>query len=109
MDYGKYLFRQQKSQSKNRTTSKKADMKSLRITYKIGEHDLQVKARQARKFAENRHPLKITLQLRGRENQFSDIAAEKMHHFVDSLSDIYKAEGSVKKMGNTFQAILYPR
>ncbi|HRI36614.1 MAG TPA: translation initiation factor IF-3 [bacterium] len=64
MDYGKHLFRQQKNQNKNRAASKKAEMKTLKITYKIGEHDLSVRANQAKKFAEHRHPLKVTLQLR---------------------------------------------
>jgi translation initiation factor IF-3 len=109
MDYGKHLFRQQKSQNKNRSSSKKAEMKTLKITYKISDHDLDVRANQAKKFAEHRHPLKVMLQLRGRENQFVDIASAKMHDFIAKISEFYKIEGSVKKIGTAFHAMLNPK
>lgn len=109
MDYGKHLFRQQKSQNKNRSASKKAEMKTLKITYKISEHDLEVRANQAKKFAEHRHPLKVMLQLRGRENQFVGIAADKMDSFIKMISEYYKLEGTVKKIGTAFHAMLNPK
>lgn len=64
MDYGKFLFKQQKNLSHGKTTSKKADVKTLKITYKIGEHDLQIRRNQAEKFASLGHPLKVMLTLR---------------------------------------------
>jgi translation initiation factor IF-3 len=51
MDYGKFLFKQQKNQSHGRTSAKKADVKTLKITYKIGDHDLDIRRKQAEKFA----------------------------------------------------------
>jgi translation initiation factor IF-3 len=39
-------------------------MKTLRITYKISEHDLDTKKRQALKFAKSGHPLRVILILR---------------------------------------------
>jgi translation initiation factor IF-3 len=44
--------------------------------------------------------------LRGRENQYSEIAAEKMKNFVESLDELYKLDGQLKKSGNTFNAML---
>jgi translation initiation factor IF-3 len=46
--------------------------------------------------------------LKGRENQYAEIAQEKMESFVKSLSEIYKLEGQIKKSGNTFNAMLKP-
>jgi translation initiation factor IF-3 len=70
MDYGKFLFKQQKQQSKNRSQAKKTEQKTLKITYKIEDHDLEVRRNQAEKFAQDGHPLKVELRLRGRENNF---------------------------------------
>lgn len=64
MDYGKFLFKQQKNISKNRVQSKQADLKTVKITYKIGDHDLQIRREQALKFGKAGHPLRVMLQLR---------------------------------------------
>ena len=64
MDYGKFLFKQQKSQSVNKTQSRKADLKTLKLTYKIEDHDLNIRRMQAEKFSAAGHPLKIYLQLK---------------------------------------------
>jgi translation initiation factor IF-3 len=68
MDYGKFLFKQQKSQ--NKSHSKKTEVKTIKLTYKIGDHDLEIRKNQAVKFAAAGHPLKIILSLRGRENHY---------------------------------------
>jgi translation initiation factor IF-3 len=44
--------------------------------------------------------------LRGRENQYSEIAADKMKTFIESLEELYKLDGQIKKSGNTFNAML---
>ena len=50
MDYGKFLFKQQKTQAQARSNSKKADVKTLKLTYKIGDHDIDIRRGQALKF-----------------------------------------------------------
>lgn len=47
IDYGKFLFKQQKQQSHNKSQAKKTEMKTMKLTYKIGEHDLEVRRKQA--------------------------------------------------------------
>ncbi len=110
MDYGKYLFKQQKQQSHNKNQSKKTDVKTLKLTYKIGDHDLEIRKNQAVRFAQDGHPLKIMLQLRGRENQYEQIAQEKIRDFITSLAHVYKQEANTKllKQGTTFNITLYP-
>ncbi len=106
LDYWKFLYRQKKQASKQKQQSKAPDLKTIRITFKIGEHDLQIKAKQAEKFAEHGHPIKVSLMLRWRENQYSDIALEKMQSFVSMLEDTYRLDWDIKKNWNTFVAML---
>ena len=73
-------------------------MKTIRLTYKIGEHDLEVKKKQVEKFFEDGNPLKITLMLRGRENHYGDLASEKINNFVQSIEEIYKLDSPIKRM-----------
>ncbi|MCK9272312.1 translation initiation factor IF-3 [Candidatus Gracilibacteria bacterium] len=106
MDYGKFLFKQQKNISKSKSNSKRNEIKTLRLTYKMGDHDLEVRRNQAIKFAKEGHPLKINLMLRGRENHFEKAAIEKIEQFINSLTDIYKLEGKIIKTGTVFNVML---
>lgn len=55
--------------------------------------------------------MKVILQLRGRENQYEDIAVEKIEEFIASVEDFYKQDEKTKiqKHGNTFNIILHPK
>lgn len=108
LDYGKFLYRQKKQDQKNKQKWKAPDLKTIRITFKIGDHDLLIRRKQAEKFGAAHHPLKISLMLRWRENHYAGLASEKMNSFVESLSEIYKLEWEVRKNGNTFIAMLKP-
>jgi len=106
IDYWKFLYRQKKQQQKQQQKWKSPDMKTIRITYKIGEHDLEVKKKQVAKFAEDWHPLKVSLMLRWRENHYGDLAAEKIESFIESISEFYTPHAPVKRAGNTFNVLL---
>lgn len=108
LDYWKFLYKQKKQDQKNKQKGKAPDLKTIRITYKIWEHDLEIRKKQAIKFGEAHHPLKVSLMLRWRENHYGELASEKMTSFVKCLSDIYKLEGQIKRSGNTFTAMLKP-
>lgn len=109
VDYGKYLYKQKKQEQKQKAKWRAPDMKTIRITYKIGDHDLDVKKKQAAKFAEDGHPLKVSLMLRGRENHYGDLAAKKMEQFIDSISEYYTPQAPIKRAGNTFNVLLKPK
>lgn len=106
LDYGKYLYRQKKQDQKNKQKWKSPDLKTIRISFKIWDHDLEIRKKQAEKFAKWAHPLKVTLMLRGRENHYEGLAREKMTNFVASLEEIYKLEWQIKKAWNVFIAMM---
>ena len=106
LDYWKYLYRQKKQEQKNKQKWKAPDLKTIRITFKIWDHDLEIRKKQAEKFWSLGHPLKVTLMLRWRENHYTDLASEKMNSFIESLKETYKVEWQVRKNWNTFIAML---
>jgi len=108
LDYGKYLYRQNKIDQKHKRMQKQAEMKGIRITFRIDKHDIETKIRQARQFIEDRNSVKITLVFRGREAAYSDIAKEKLDLFYDSLKDIAHKDQGPKRQGNTMFMILTP-
>jgi translation initiation factor IF-3 len=106
LDYGKYLYRAKKQEQKQKQKGRAPDMKTIRITYKIGEHDLEVKKKQVEKFAADGHPLKVSLMLRGRENHYGDLAQQKMESFIQSIAEFYTPHAPVQRTGNMFNVTL---
>lgn len=109
LDYGKFLYKQKKQDQKNKQKSKAPDLKTVKITFKIGEHDLEVKKNQASKFAQAWHPLKVVLALRWRENQYEDIAREKIESFIVMLDDFYKIDKKLVKNWSNFIVMMLPK
>lgn len=64
---------------------KKVDTKVIRLSVRIGWHDLEVRLDQAIKFLQRGHKLKIELILKGREKQHPEKAIEIINDFVKQL------------------------
>ncbi len=106
LDYGKYQYHQKKVETKHRKMQKKTEVKGVRMGFKTGDHDLKVKAKQARKFLEAGNSVKVSLIFRGREAIYKDLAREKMMKFFEELKDIAVLEAPPKGQGNTLIMIL---
>ena len=81
IDYGKYLYQQKKKEKKTRASQ----VKGVRLRFNISVHDMETKAKQAKKFLEAGNKVKIELILRGREKALKDYAKEKLEKFLELL------------------------
>lgn len=88
MNYGKYKFEQAKREKESKKNQKAMEVKEIRITPNIEEHDFEFKAKNARKFLENGNKVKITLRFRGRELNYIKAGGENLNKFIEELSDI---------------------
>lgn len=96
-DQGKYLYQLEKKERAARKT--KQELKGIRLKYNISPHDLEIKARQAEKFLEKGNPVRIEMQLRGREKYLRDFAKEKIDKFLELVQKNLqiKVEQELKK------------
>ena len=67
MNYGKYKFEQAKKEKESRKNQKAVEIKEIRVSSNIGEHDFNFKSKNARSFLESGNKVKFTLRFRGRE------------------------------------------
>ena len=88
MNYGKYKFEQAKREKEAKKKQKTFELKEIRITPNIEEHDFSFKAKNARKFIEDGNKVKITVRFRGRELNYVKIGEQELNHFIEELSDI---------------------
>ncbi|MCX5921986.1 MAG: translation initiation factor IF-3 [Candidatus Dependentiae bacterium] len=68
MNLGKVLYEKKKKQSESKKHQKVIQVKEIKLSPKIGEHDYQTKMNQAIQFLKDGKRLKVTLFFKGREN-----------------------------------------
>lgn len=98
MDHGKYLYHLKKKEAKAKH-SHVGELKGIRLTFAISEHDLKTRAIQAEKFLNKGNKIRIELVLRGREKAHQDFAREKVQKFIEllKLTTPIKIERELKK------------
>lgn len=102
LDYDKYRYQQDKKTSKKKLPSQ--EVKEIRLSLKIEEHDWQVKLRKAKKFLEKGHKVKVVLRAFGRELLFRDRILNQIERFKEGLGA--KTEQGPVKLGNRFITLL---
>lgn len=97
-NYGKYLYREEKKERASQK-HKGGDIKGLRLTFNISQHDLETRAHQAEKFLKRGDIVRIELPLRGREKALQDFAKEKVNKFIEILQVLIpiKVEREIKR------------
>ncbi len=108
LDYGKYQYHQKKVETKHRKSQKQKEVKGIRIGFKTGDHDIEVRVKQALKFLSQGNSVKVSLIFRGREVIYKDLAAEKMKKLYEGVKEAATMEMAPKQQGNTLIMILTP-
>ena len=106
MNYGKYKFEQSKKEKEAKKKQKVLEIKELRVTPNIEEHDFGFKSKNARKFLEAGNKVKITLRFRGREVNNVKAGEVVLNKFIESLQDIAVVEKQPKLEGRNMFIIL---
>lgn len=109
MNYGKYRFEQQKKAKENKKKQHTVEIKEVQLTPQIGIHDLETKAKAARKFLENGDKVKVGVRFRGRQMTHLDIGEETMNRFISSLEDIASVEKKPEMEGRWMNAVIAPK
>ena len=106
MNYGKYKFEQAKKEKETKKKQKVLEVKELRVTPNIEEHDFGFKSKNARKFLEDGNKVKITVRFRGREVNNSKAGEIVLNKFIEALGDIATVEKAPKLEGRNMFTIL---
>ena len=108
IDYGKFRYLQEKLAHKQKTKQKKTELKVIRLSMRIGKHDLDFRQNQSQKFLESNNKLKLEMVLKGRENRHKDLAQENINKFIEELNEKIPTtvEQPLTRQGNRFTVIL---
>jgi len=108
MNYGKHKFEQAKREKESKKKQKTLEIKEIRVTPNIEEHDFSFKAKNAKKFLEDGNKVKITVRFRGRELNYVKMGEEVLNKFIETLSETGNVEKKPLLEGKNMFVILAP-
>jgi len=109
IDYGKYKFEQEKKAREAKKKQHQADVKEVKMRYKIDEHDYQVRVNSAQRFLKAGDKVKATITFRGREIQHSNLAEELLKRMAKDLEEVAEVQQEPKKEGRNMMMMLSPK
>ncbi len=108
IEFGHFKYQKEKEIRKQRAGAHESEIKGLRLSIRISDHDLGIRLMQAEKFMERGDKVKPEIILRGRENAKSGIAFDVFKKFYAKLSEKMeiKYEQEPQKQVNKITAII---
>ena len=108
IDYGKYKYELARKEKEAKKKQKTVEVKEIRVTPNIEEHDFNFKTKNAKKFLEDGSKVKITVRFRGRELSYAKLGEQVLNKFVESLSEVSTLEKKPLLEGKNMFIILAP-
>ena len=109
LNYGKYRFEQIKREKEAKKKQKVIDIKEVRLSPNIEEHDLQTKLKNAVKFLKNGDKVKVSVRFRGRELSRTEIGREVLDDFTKGIAEVGDVEKPPKMEGRSMVMFLMPK
>ncbi len=98
INFDKYRYHQKKLEQQQKKKIKKIDVKGIRLSLRISEHDMSIKAKKASEFLEEGHKVKVDLLMRGREQAHPEMGFEVVKKFLNFVPN-YATEVPAKRQG----------
>ena len=108
MDYGKFKFDQAKKLKEQRKAQKIVEVKEVQLSMTIDTHDVEVKAKAAKKFLGNGDKVKVSIRMRGRQQARPEIGIAIMNSFVEMMGEMCTVEKVPEVVGRNIFMILAP-
>jgi len=109
VNYSKYRFEQQKRAKEAKKNQHTTELKEVQLTPRIGQHDMEVKAKNAVKFLEAGNKVKVALRFKGRELSHVEVGQETMDKFIALVIEKGQVEKEPKLEGKLLTCIISPK
>ncbi|MBL8727546.1 MAG: translation initiation factor IF-3 [Planctomycetes bacterium] len=106
MDFGKYKYEEKKKEQASRRKQHQVQVKELRVRPATGEHDLQVKIKQARQFLADGDKVLVCCLFRGRQMAHKEVGEQVVQEVVKLLADVAKVESGIRMEGRRMVLLL---
>lgn len=107
MDWGKHNYELSKKSSSGKK-QRIQELKTIRLSSKIGEHDLQVKIKRTKAFLEKGYKVRAQLFFKGREIAHKEVGENVLNRFKEALEENATVEQDIRSAGREMSMILIP-
>jgi translation initiation factor IF-3 len=108
IDFAKFKYQQKKLEQQQKKKAKKTEVKTIWISVRISEHDMQIKAKKVEEFLTDGDLVKIELRMRGREQAYGELGHKQLQAFLGFVTVPYRTEIPIKRMGGTWSVTIAP-
>ena len=109
LNYDKYRYQQEKMAQEAKKKIKKVTVKGVRLSVRIGIHDLEFKSKRVHDFLDHGHKVKIEVRMRGREQAHPELAFDLIKKFVSGVTIPFLIEVPAKRMGRVVSTLIAPQ
>jgi translation initiation factor IF-3 len=109
MDFGKYLFEQNKKNQSAKRKQKQVHVKEIKFRPGTDEGDYQIKLRKLVHFLETGDKTKVTLRFRGREMAHKELGANLLTRVRDDLEEYGSVEQMPQMEGRQMVMVIAPK
>lgn len=108
IDYGRYKFELSKKAKEAKKNQHVTQIKPLRMSPVIDQHDFDTKLRHARKWLEEGIKVKVDMRFRGRMMTRVDVGKKVLEDFIEQTADLGTVEKRPKLEGNIMSVTISP-
>ncbi len=109
MDYGKFVFEQNKKAQSARRKQKQIHVKEIKFRPGTDEADYQIKLRNLIKFLTSGDKTKVTLRFRGREMAHQEVGAALLQRVREDLEEYGTVEQFPQLEGRQIIMVIAPK
>lgn len=108
MDYGKFKYEAAQKAREARRNQSNAQLKEMRLSLKIDQHDYDTKVNQVRKFLDGGDKVKIQLRFKGREQLRPEMGVRLMQRIAADTEENSTVESAPRVDGRNMVMVLAP-
>ncbi len=109
MDYGKFLYQQEKKEREAKKHQKTITVKEVKFRINVDDHDYETKKNHVLRFLDEGDKVKATIFFRGREMTRTTLGRQILERLIKDVQDKSIVEFRPRQEGNTLHAILAPK
>jgi translation initiation factor IF-3 len=109
IDYGKYKYSLEKKQKENAKKQVKSEIKEVKMSYKIDQHDFEVRLRNVQRFLADGDRVKVIIQFKGREMQHKDLGRELLEKIYKPIENDATLESNPRMEGRSITMLVGPK
>src|SRR5882762_6337088 len=109
MDYGKFLYQQEKKEREAKKHQKQIVIKEVKFRINVDDHDYETKRNHVLRFLGEGDKVKATIFFRGREMTRTGLGRQILERLIKDVQDKSIVEFRPRQEGNTLHAILAPK